>query len=255
MNDRQHLPFVSTHLRRVAVLLAAVAIPTLFTGCTYIRLAKFRTQMASFSDHVVIDRSSGLTLRFLHPLLAPHDLEFLMGAEPSASETTGQSIQLKYTFANSSSNAPNEHLTLTFTFRDGRLAALSLPEQIVQGLPPHLWEFLFKEIGSCDVDRARRRAAIAFEIGGAVLPQREAIHSLYGMPSAGTTLVDTYTFRLLTPRRDLSETHTATVVYTYSPEGMITDYELRYGRGHIHMWVPAAMSQQRSNSVAEISQE
>jgi hypothetical protein len=143
--------------------LAAVA--CLLSGCVYLRLLEVKRQLAAFDRFFALETTDGVRLACLTPVLLTGDFRWL-GIVPESTKRLGQSEQwrvrwVKEVPANTSENVIRD-VEIELIFTEDKLTRLHIPEAYFALIPKEFLIGLIRGLGSADIDRGRRDAAVSF---------------------------------------------------------------------------------------------
>jgi hypothetical protein len=190
----------SRDLRRFAPVLAALCL--LLGGCVYLRLLELKRQLADFDRYFAVDESNGLAFTMQKPVLLVDDMDFFELA-PESTEQLGAALRWHLRWIKDYA-APGEHATdyeveADFTFVDGRLVRLHLPERIFSFVQKSFVLQALRSLGHASVDKSSHSARTTLDPAGlAPLTRTDLLHFL-GAPldlqREGSQLLLHYVYR------------------------------------------------------------
>jgi hypothetical protein len=194
------MPAPSRDLRRFAPLLAALCL--LLGGCVYLRLLELKHQLADFDRYFAVNETDGLTFTMQKPVLLVDDMAFFQLA-PESIEQFGLAMRWHLRWIKDYA-APGEHATdyeveADFTFVDGKMARLHLPEHIFSFVQKSFVLQALRSLGHASVDKSSHSARTTLDTPGlAPLTRTDLLHFL-GAPldtrSEGDHLLLHYVYR------------------------------------------------------------
>jgi hypothetical protein len=170
----------SRDLRRFAPLLAAFCL--LLGGCVYLRLLELKRQLADFDHYFKVDETNGLTFTMQEPVLLVDDMAFFELA-PESTEQLGAAIRWHLRWIKDYA-APGEHATdyeveADFTFVDGKMVRLHLPERTFSFVQKSFVLQALRSLGHASVDKSSRSARTTLDASRlAPLTHTDLLHFL-----------------------------------------------------------------------------
>jgi len=152
-------------LRRIAPLLAALCL--LLGGCVYLRLLELKHQFADFDRYFAVIETDGLTLTMKKPVLLVDDLAFFdLAPESIAQLGAAMRWHLRWIkdYAAPGEHAADYEVEADFTFVDGKLVRVHLPERIFSFVPKSLVLQALRSLGSASVDKLKRSARATLDL-------------------------------------------------------------------------------------------
>jgi hypothetical protein len=153
------MPAPARDLRRLAPWLAALCL--LLGGCVYLRLLELKRQLADFDHYFAVDETDGLTFTMQKPVLLVDDMAFFeLG--PESTEQLGAAMRWHLRWIKDYA-APGEHATdyeveADFTFVDGKMVRLHLPERIFSFVQKSFILQALRSLGHASVDKSNHSA-------------------------------------------------------------------------------------------------
>jgi hypothetical protein len=174
------MPAPSRDLRRFAPLLAALCL--LLGGCVYLRLLELKHQLADFDRYFAVDETDGLAFTFKEPVLLVDDMEFL----EMAPESTGQlgaamrwHLRWIKDYAVSGEHPTDYEVQAGFTFVDGNLTRVHLPEHIFSFVQKSFVLQALRSLGHASVDKSKHSARTTLDSPNlAPLTRTDLLHFL-----------------------------------------------------------------------------
>lgn len=130
--------------RRVTVLAGTCLMACLLTGCVFIRLVRLKSQLADFSEHLMIEDHGGPTVTFKDPILRPGDLVWLFGLYPSVTTNNTHGYVFRKVRKGDGDGSAEDDIALTFRYKNNRLKSATMPVRFA----PFITEDHFREIFS-----------------------------------------------------------------------------------------------------------
>jgi hypothetical protein len=170
----------SRDLRRFAPLLAALCL--LLGGCVYLRLWELKRQLANFDHYFAVDETNGLTFTMQKPVLLVDDMAFFEFA-PESTDQLGAALRWHLRWIKDYAT-PGEHPTdyeveADFTFVDGKMVRLHLPEHIFSFVQKSFVLQALRSLGHASVDESKHSARTTLDSPGlAPLTRTDLLHFL-----------------------------------------------------------------------------
>jgi hypothetical protein len=174
------MPAPSRDLRRFAPVLAVLCL--LLGGCVYLRLWELKHQLADFDHYFTVDETDGLTFTMQKPVLLTDDMAFF-GLAPESTEQLGAALRWHLRWIKDYA-APGEHPTdyeveADFTFVDGKMARVHLPERIFSFVQKSFVLQALRSLGHASVDKSNHSARTTLDTPGlAPLTRTDLLHFL-----------------------------------------------------------------------------
>ncbi|MFH1231933.1 MAG: hypothetical protein V1709_10610 [Planctomycetota bacterium] len=154
-------------LKRTIIYISLLSILCLLSSCIYLRLLKFKNQMADFDRCFQVKEDKGLTLICLKPVLYSDDIGTMLDP-PTLSKKTKQSEQWTYVFEknypnNIKSDKDDFDIALDLTFKGDLLNEIHLPERFLVILPKPFLIMVCKAMGNAEVNTKERSAKGTYE--------------------------------------------------------------------------------------------
>ncbi|HZP61084.1 MAG TPA: hypothetical protein VFB27_12235 [Opitutaceae bacterium] len=149
------------NLRRWAPLFLVVL---LLSGCVYLRLLELKNQLADFDHFFAIRSSPGLTLICQEPVLLVDDMDFF-GLAPEWQTRLGVAMRWHLRWIKDYA-APGERpddyeVMADFTFVEGKLKSVHLPERVFTFVPKSLVLSALRSLGHASVNKSSQSARAA----------------------------------------------------------------------------------------------
>jgi hypothetical protein len=138
----------------------------LLSGCVYLRLLQVKRQLGSFDRFFALETTDGVRLSCLTPVLFTEDFRWL-GITPESTKRLGRSEQWRVRWVKDTPPAANENVIrdveFELTFTEDKLTRVHIPESYFALIPKEFLIGLIRGLGSADIDRGRRDAAVKFQ--------------------------------------------------------------------------------------------
>lgn len=226
--------------RRLIQTLLLVLTVFLLSGCVYLRLLNFKNQLRDFDEHVVVERSDGLSLQFPDPVVRDEDFLFITESQPSRIRTLSQQPKVEdwdWRFEKKLEADTTDPFSITFTtrFEDGLLTQIDFDEKLLEAIPEEFIVELFRSLGEARINKLRKSATAAMSrdsLDGIELPSMSDISVVMGQPTTKKNQEKRgfwrYVFNFYNPKnRDLSGQFA--IVFTTDSENLdreIAGFEL-----------------------------
>ena len=182
------------------------------SGCVFLRLLELKNQLGEFDQNFSVDRSDGLTITCLNPVMLEQDM-WLLGLPPTTREPSGDGVVWTLIFEKLYPESPPEppefDLSVTLGFVEGKLTEFHLGEEYFTLIPKDAILMTIKSLGQLKIDTAGRRAVLDIEESDAPewnfrAPKKPDIVATLGAPyleegdDDGGTILE-YHYRLVPP--------------------------------------------------------
>ena len=154
----------SRDLRRIAPLLALCL---LLGGCVYLRLLQLKYQLADFDRYFAVNETDGLAFTLKKPVLLTDDMAFFEVAPESIDKLgAAQLWHLRWIkdYAAPDEKAADYEVTADFTFVDGKLARVHLPERIFSFVPKSLILQTLRSLGHASINKLKQSAHATLDL-------------------------------------------------------------------------------------------
>ncbi len=199
-----------SRLRRMLpalVMIAAVAL----SGCVYWRLLQFKKQFSDFHENFEFRNDGRYALIIKKPLLSGDDVDFLMKAEPTHTESvSGVVVGRSYVFHLDEGTGSGSVLDYDLRFDDDLFEEMHFPEEFRELFPEDVLVALLASLGDAKADRRTENvsAKIRKERIRELMPSRSRVLEVLGKPSEKWRERDGldrlyYRYQLETVTRDL----------------------------------------------------
>ncbi len=166
-----------------AALLPAVCL--LFGGCVYLRLLELKRQFADFDRYFSVADTNGLALTSRNPVLLTEDMDFF-GFAPETETRLGAAVlwHLRWTkdYAAAGEKPGEYEVTADFTFVDGKLKRVHVPQSVFAFVPKSLVISALRSLGHASVDQAKASARAALDSAGVPRLTHAEILRFFGVP-------------------------------------------------------------------------
>ncbi|MDQ8187842.1 hypothetical protein [Pelagicoccus sp. SDUM812002] len=175
-------------------LIQAIAIGftlSLLSGCVYIRLLKFKGQLYSFDEFVVVELDKGLSLKFPKPVVRDEDFVFITESQPSSIAEISQEPKVEnwnWRFEKQIQNEDGTPFSIIFRtrFEEGLLTRIDFDEKLLEAIPAGFIVELFRSLGEAKINKLRKSATAAMNretMHGVPLPTLTDISDVMGQPT------------------------------------------------------------------------
>lgn len=173
-------------IQALVLCLVLVALP----GCVYLRLLRFKGQLNHFDEHVQVERSGGLALHLVKPLVRDSDFVFITESGPTAKGTLSSDPKVEawdWEFEKESEN-DDDAFSIVFRtrFEEGLLTRIEFDPKLLQAIPEAHMVELFRSLGQARINKLRRSATATVtrdSVEDLPLPSLEDIRHAMGEPS------------------------------------------------------------------------
>jgi hypothetical protein len=175
--------------KRIIIYISLFSIMFLASSCIYLRLLKFKNQLADFDRYFQVREEKGLKIKCLKPVLYSDDIKTML-APPTLNATTKQSEQWTYTFEK---QYPNDYksekgefdILLDMVFKDDLLNEINLPERFQVIMPKSFLITICKTMGNAEVNKKEYSAKGTYQSNDKSqiqVPKQEEILKFLGDP-------------------------------------------------------------------------
>ena len=172
--------------RRLTLLLAATTL--LLSGCMLFRIYDFKSQFCDYQANFELLVGKDIELRMLNPVLLDRDVVWLLGAEPTRRERSGNSLELVYVVEKDQPQVSDEYaipIRLRFHRQDGdfRLEAGIIDKNLGSMVTPGLIDETVAH--ACDSRTNVADANVTVDLGDLdpdAVPRRSDIEVALGAP-------------------------------------------------------------------------
>ncbi|HUR59779.1 MAG TPA: hypothetical protein VM029_18815 [Opitutaceae bacterium] len=159
---------------RALLTVAAISVSSLCSGCVYLRLLELKRQLAQFERNFALQTDEGIRIICHHPLLLADDVRWI-GMRPETIKKLGRAELWHVRWVKQLPPGVTEKGTfsieLDLTFADGKLSAVTIPENYFKLLPKSFVIGVIKSVGGAKVDKSARTAESVVTSGEVALAQ------------------------------------------------------------------------------------
>ncbi|HSY53101.1 MAG TPA: hypothetical protein VK785_01570, partial [Opitutaceae bacterium] len=154
-------------------------------GCVYLRLLELKHQLADFDQYFAVNETDGLAFTLKQPVLLTDDMAFLEVA-PESVDQLGAAVRwhLRWIkdYAVAGEKAEDYEVTADFTFMDGKLARVHLPERVFSFVQKSFVLQALRSLGHARIDKSKHSASTALDPLGLTPLTRADLLRFLGAP-------------------------------------------------------------------------
>ncbi|MBC2604979.1 hypothetical protein [Pelagicoccus albus] len=177
--------------RRLIQAATLCLILTFLSGCVYLRLLRFKNQLADFDQNVVVEDSHGLSLQFPKPVVRDEDFIFITESAPTRVEQIAHGPKVEdwhWRFEKKRAEDAGSPFSIVFMtrFEDGLLTRIDFDQKLLEAIPEDFIVELFRSLGKAKINKLRKSATAAMSresLDGIELPSMFDISEVMGQPT------------------------------------------------------------------------